>query len=502
MRIPVIGAKKDNLVKPMFARLTKIHPVCLFLACFFQSSQMWGQPGGWMPPIRINTDTFNTVAYPSMAMTHDGKIFVVWQHFSTRPYDIKARLFFSSFDGQSWSPEVAITDTNGTAWTPEIAVDTLGLPHVVWGEYSSGEIYHQWFDGLKWSNQENVSADSGASFYPCIAIDSKNNIHLVWHDNTGGDYSVYYRRFDGSIWSPTINLSDSLINSGDPRIAVDSKDNIHVAFDSYVSSPGNNYDIFSRSSKAGVWSSLARLTSDPLESNYPDVAVNTNNLPIVVWEQVVDNTVDPITIRVYGSTFEGSSWTAPASIADTSQSHKPRLSVDKNGGVHVVWQVYNQLLRSSQIMYSSSKAGTWTVPSNISGSTLNPSQPRIKADSSGICHVIYVGLDNGIYYTCQTGVDAVVASKWPNPKVLVLDQNYPNPFNSRTVIKYVLPQTAEVVFKVFDVLGREVKRLILSVQSPGEHSLVFEVPELSSGVYFYQIQADHHVLTREMMLLR
>ncbi len=83
-----------------------------------------------------------------------------------------------------------------------------------------------------------------------------------------------------------------------------------------------------------------------------------------------------------------------------------------------------------------------------------------------------------------------------------LMQNYPNPFNSSTVISYQLPVASEVSLKVFDVLGREVAVLVSGRQKAGNYVVPFNGSGLSSGVYFYRLQAGQFVQTRKMMLVK
>ena len=78
-----------------------------------------------------------------------------------------------------------------------------------------------------------------------------------------------------------------------------------------------------------------------------------------------------------------------------------------------------------------------------------------------------------------------------SPDNYVLKQNYPNPFNSVTTIKYELPQPAFVKLIVYDVLGREVTRLVNEEKPAGKYSVQFDAGNLSSGVYFYKISFDN-----------
>ncbi len=77
------------------------------------------------------------------------------------------------------------------------------------------------------------------------------------------------------------------------------------------------------------------------------------------------------------------------------------------------------------------------------------------------------------------------------PDNYVLYQNYPNPFNSGTTIKYDLPEAAFVSLVLYDILGREVKRLVNEEQQAGKYSVKFEAGDLSSGVYFYKISFNN-----------
>jgi hypothetical protein len=81
-------------------------------------------------------------------------------------------------------------------------------------------------------------------------------------------------------------------------------------------------------------------------------------------------------------------------------------------------------------------------------------------------------------------------------------QNYPNPFNPTTTISYQLPVASEVSLKVYDVLGREVVVLVNGRQAAGSYNIMLNGAGLSSGVYFYRLQAGSFVATKKMMLVK
>ena len=88
------------------------------------------------------------------------------------------------------------------------------------------------------------------------------------------------------------------------------------------------------------------------------------------------------------------------------------------------------------------------------------------------------------------------------PSEFTLFQNYPNPFNPSTRIKYQVSSISQVSLKVYDLLGREVATLVNEYKPAGSYEANFDAKGLSSGIYFYKLQAGSFVQTRKMVLLK
>jgi hypothetical protein len=91
------------------------------------------------------------------------------------------------------------------------------------------------------------------------------------------------------------------------------------------------------------------------------------------------------------------------------------------------------------------------------------------------------------------------------PKEFQLRQNYPNPFNAETVIEYALPKDSHVKLTVYNLLGQTVRTLVDGVQQAGFKRVRWNGlngvgRELTSGVYFVQLQTPNQPLTRKIIL--
>lgn len=83
-----------------------------------------------------------------------------------------------------------------------------------------------------------------------------------------------------------------------------------------------------------------------------------------------------------------------------------------------------------------------------------------------------------------------------------LFQNRPNPFNPATKIVYRLSVGGAVSLRVYNSLGQEVRTLVDGAQNAGEHEVVFDAGDLSSGVYFYRLSTQSFSKVRKMILIK
>ena len=122
--------------------------------------------------------------------------------------------------------------------------------------------------------------------------------------------------------------------------------------------------------------------------------------------------------------------------------------------------------------------------------------------------IVYANaLEPGVDVYQFQSVPTSVGGETVIPDKFALSQNYPNPFNPVTAIKYQLPFTSDVKLLIYNLLGQEVFRLERFSQQAGEHLVRWngrnmQGSELSSGIYFYRLQAGEFIQTRKMVLLK
>lgn len=95
------------------------------------------------------------------------------------------------------------------------------------------------------------------------------------------------------------------------------------------------------------------------------------------------------------------------------------------------------------------------------------------------------------------------------PLSYALYQNYPNPFNPATTIKYEIPENAHVTLKVYDILGNEVAVIVDEYQNAGIYTVSFSAESssnsfgrISSGVYFYRLEANNFIKVKKFILMK
>ena len=90
------------------------------------------------------------------------------------------------------------------------------------------------------------------------------------------------------------------------------------------------------------------------------------------------------------------------------------------------------------------------------------------------------------------------------PSDFILEQNYPNPFSSSTAISYKLDKASDVLITIYDVLGREVRKISMGAKAIGAHQFVWDGlnnfgERVAAGIYFYRLQAGGKTQIRKMI---
>jgi photosystem II stability/assembly factor-like uncharacterized protein len=180
--------------------------------------------------------------------------------------------------------------------------------------------------------------------------------------------------------------------------------------------------------------------------------------------------------------------------------NKSTVDITEGKGVYFVDSLNGFICGSNGDILSSSDAGnSWTKQSTHMRTTLSklyfqniqtgwvigPNGLIMKTDNGGGSNIS--GINNKL-------------NKLPNN--FSLSQNYPNPFNPGTIINYSISSRSQVLIRVYNILGKSVLTLVNEKKEPGNYNIYFDGSGLSSGIYFYRIQAGDFSETRKMILLK
>ena len=211
---------------------------------------------------------------------------------------------------------------------------------------------------------------------------------------------------------------------------------------------------------------------------------------------------DPYTITSTGGVTSfspfilGNMAIAPVELSSFS-SNVTRNNVKLN------WSTISEENNSGFDVERKNSNGVWTKITNVAGNgTTNIAHSYTFEDRNlltGKYNYRLKQIDfNGNYKYYELSNEVVVGI----PSAYALSQNYPNPFNPSTTINYELPKSNFVSLKVYDMMGREVANLVNQTQDAGFYSIKFDASKLTSGIYFYKIQAADFSAVKKLMLVK
>jgi PKD repeat protein len=148
----------------------------------------------------------------------------------------------------------------------------------------------------------------------------------------------------------------------------------------------------------------------------------------------------------------------------------------------------------------------WVFGDDSTSTEQYPIHTYIVADTFTVSLTVTGSNGSDIYvrenYIIVTGPTLISEHSEVLPTKFMLYNNYPNPFNPSTVIKYQIPELNFVTLKVYDVLGNLVTTLVNEEKVIGNYEVEFIGDELTSGIYFYRLQAGSFVETKKMVLMK
>lgn len=258
-----------------------------------------------------------------------------------------------AFPIDDYGSAVRITFDSAMSGNVSSTVDEDGNIHVVWEDYRSGngDIYYVKLDpeGNKLTNDAKISNDSYSSRRPTVAVDPSDHIYVVWEDDRTGASELYFAKlwyYDGNITFQENGLRVSDSNpaaSMEPCLAVNRDGNLSLAWTDARNDAGDgNLEIYFKCllpSGASVSPDI-RVTNDVGRSERPKLCVDSNNMVHLVWYDFRDSSSGTVINHgVFYRKLEpfGIAASQERRITFASPSSRPDVAVDTDGNVHVVF---------------------------------------------------------------------------------------------------------------------------------------------------------------------
>ncbi len=217
-------------------------------------------------------------------------------------------------------------------------------------------------------------------------------------------------------------------------------------------------------------------------------------------------------------------------LAESYRSRILKYSIDENGQPGTMKVIYtNQQNANLSNVLIDEEGGIFTVPYDGKIISAITDSGILESSLSGASGVIgsYIANDSTgrkiLYLTCSGGIVKVnlsvstsVGNATEVPNEFYLCQNFPNPFNPCTKIRYSVPEketgnisgSAFIQLSVYDMMGREVKRVVNDFQKAGEYEVEFNsnnvrgeiAGNFASGIYLYSFKINSYSETKKMIL--
>jgi ligand-binding sensor domain-containing protein len=347
-------------------------------------------------------------------------------------------------------------------WVRTIAVDGSGNKWI--GTAFGGMAL---FDGTNWTVFDTSNSGLPNDIVNSIVLDGSGNSWIGTYNGLG--------RFDGTNWTKYFTSNSELPHNEVNSIAIDGSGN------KWIGTRGGGVALFDGTNWTTYNSSNSGLPFNRVNSIAIDGSGNK-------W----------IGTEIGLARFDGTNWITYNS-SNLGLPNDIVNSIDLDGSGNKWIGAEDGLARfdgTNWTAYTTSNSG---MPSNTVRSLI--------VDESGNKWVgTYRGL--GVYKEGGVvAVDDLSNEQLPTPNKFTLAQNYPNPFNPSTTISFSASLASHVTIVIYDVLGREVKRLADGLYGAGKHTVIWEGTNnagqrVAAGMYIYRVTSGDFAQSKKMILLK
>lgn len=450
-----------------------------------------------------------------IAVDNSGNVYVTghskgvntFEDYLTIKYSSTGKLLWASlYNGKGNDDDIAtaiVTDHLGNIFVTGYSVGSFTSEDYTTIKYNPDGT-EQWIE--IYDNSDANDIDIATS----IALDNSGNIFVTGYSiGTGSeeDYAtVKYNYLGVEMWSARYNgpANGYDITSG---LAVDNDGNVYVTGYSLGIGSEEDYATLKYDSQGNaVWTSRYNGPSNSFDISN-SIAVDTQrNVFVTGYSNDNASYEDYLTIKYNSSGAE--QWTQRYNGAGGDFDIAVKVKVDPKGNSYVTGYSYDFGTEENfvTLKYNPDGVRLWEQIFNndVNGSDIATNLEVDNSDNVYIAGYSYEGVTNADYvtikYSQSTGISQNSGSV---PGSFMLSQNYPNPFNPTTVINYVVKgQPSNVKLIIFDVLGNEIETLVNEKQLAGSYRVQFDGSKLSSGTYFYKLDAGDFSQTKKMILLK
>ena len=267
-------------------------------------------------------------------------------------------------------------------------------------------------DGI-WGNSTNITVNDNRSYTPQITYDKENNPIAIWVQGDGSNDSIYFNKYDAttSSWGNASLVESAAGSASYPQIAVDSDNNIFAIWaqtDTYLNIYSSIY-----SSTTQTWSNATLLeTFEFGTAANPQIVIDSQNNAIAVWQER-DTNGD---YRIYSNRYESAtqSW-GNATLIESVGGQDPKIAIDINDNVHVVWRV--GFINNVYANRYDSTTQSWGNETLIDSGTLLPQYPEIAVDSNNNAIAIWYEND-GSYQSIYANIYDSTTQSWGNASLV------------------------------------------------------------------------------------